>query len=56
VKYEDLGFGAVKLTPETDKDVESLHQEFPHLWPFEAVCVCRYYKSMQPTWDGPFRG
>lgn len=43
MKWENHSMaGFVKVTPETNGDVEKLRGWFPHLWPFESV-VCDEY-------------
>lgn len=28
-----------EIIPESEKDVEDLKKDYPHLWPFKSVCV-----------------
>jgi len=29
----------VEIHPENDEDVKRLREQYPHLWPFQYVCV-----------------
>ena len=56
MKFVDQGFGVVKMTPETERDIASLREQFPHLWPFESVCTVEKYAFKITLQELLFRG